>query len=86
MRHKSGRRSHHRRRTRRPAVDGAAALKGVSVLKRAERKAAKGEADERAEALAAEEAQRNEVATVEQQQQLDEWWERVIANDEEAVQ
>ena len=62
-----------------------AALKGVSVLKRAERKAAKRGADERAEALAADEAQRNEAATVEQQRQLDEWWGRLIANDEEAV-
>jgi hypothetical protein len=57
----------------------------LSVLKRAERKAAKAQADERAEALAAEEALRNETAAAEQQQQLDDWWTRLIANDEEAV-
>jgi hypothetical protein len=63
----------------------AAALKGVSVLKRAERKAAKAQADERAEAMAAEDALRNETAAAEQQQQLDDWWTRLVANDEEAV-
>lgn len=63
----------------------ALALLGISVLKRSDRKSAKARADQEAERLAATETQRREAAAAEQQEELDHFWERLVANDEETV-